>query len=122
MPRAVLLPLVPAGLRRMVLELGWPRLRSEVAARRVPMMHQRGAVMQDDAEIQRGHHIRAERRVPVGGCRCRQHGNGAERDSEKKMPVHGSSSMSVHEHARACNAPFERRLIVLFTGHSADPK
>jgi hypothetical protein len=40
-----------------------------------------------------------DRGVPVGGCLGRQHGDGAKRDGEKKMPVHGSSSTSVHEHA-----------------------
>ena len=122
MPRVVVRRLMPPRPRRMVLEPGWPRLRSEVAAWPMPVMHDLGAVMQVDAEIERGHHIRVDRGVPVGGCLGRQHGDGAKRDGEKKMPVHGSSSMRVHEHARACNAPFERRLIVLFTGHSADPK
>jgi hypothetical protein len=85
------------------------------------MLHERRAVLQDDAKIQRGHHIR-DRDGPVGRCRHRQHGEGAKRDGDKKMSVHGWSPASVHEHARACNAPLERRLIVVFTGHSADPK
>ena len=88
MARAVVPRLVPARARRIVLELGWPRLRSEIPARRMPMMHERRGVMQDDAKIQRGHHIR-NRDGPVGRCRGRQHGDGAKRDGEKKMSVHG---------------------------------
>jgi hypothetical protein len=57
----------------------------------MPMMPELRAVMQDDAEIERGHHIRMDRGVPVGGCWCRQEGAGAKRGSEEKMPVHGSS-------------------------------
>ena len=53
------------------------------------MMHELRAVMQDDAKIQRGHHIRVDRDGPVGRCRRWQHGDGAKRDGEKKMSVHG---------------------------------
>lgn len=42
---------MPARPSRMVLEPGRPRLRSEVPARRMPMIDDLRAVMQDDAEI-----------------------------------------------------------------------
>jgi hypothetical protein len=91
---------VPARPRRIVLEPLRPGLWFEVPARRVSMMHERRAIMQEDAEVQRGHHIRVRGGVPVGGCRRRQHGDGAKRDGEKKIPVHGSSFTSVHKHAQ----------------------
>jgi hypothetical protein len=70
--RLVMPPLMPPRSGCIVLELGRPRLRSEVAAPRVPMMHELRAVALDDAEIERVHHIRVDRCVPVGGCRRRQ--------------------------------------------------
>jgi hypothetical protein len=91
MPRPVVRPVMPPRRRRIMLEPGRPGLRFEVPARRMPMMPELRAVMQDDAEIERGHHIRVDRGVPVGGCWCRQEGAGAKRGSEEKMPVHGSS-------------------------------
>jgi hypothetical protein len=91
MPRLAVRPLMPSRRRRIVLEPGRPGLGFEVAARRMPMMRELRAVTQNDAEIDRGHHIRVDRGVPVGGCWRRQDGAGAKRGSEKKMPVHGSS-------------------------------
>jgi hypothetical protein len=91
MPRVVVRRLMPPRPARMVLEPERPRLRSQVPARRMPMMHELRAVVQDNAEIQRGHHIRVPRGVPVGGSRRRQDRAGAKRGSDKHMPVHGSS-------------------------------
>jgi hypothetical protein len=91
MPRVVLRRLMPPWPARMVLEPGRPRLRLEVPARRMPMMPELRAVMHHDAEIERGHHIRVDRGMPVGGCWRRQEGAGAKRGSDEKMPVHGSS-------------------------------
>lgn len=91
MPRVVTRRLMPPWPARMVLEPVRPRLRSKMAARRMPMIHKLRAIVQNDAEVERGHHIRVPRTVPVGGCRRWQDGAGAKRGSEKKMPVHGSS-------------------------------
>jgi hypothetical protein len=91
MPCLAVRPVLPARRRRVVLEPGRPGLRSEVPARRMPMMVELRAVTQDDAEIERGHHIRGNRGVPVSGCRRRQDGAGAKGGGEQKMPVHGSS-------------------------------
>jgi hypothetical protein len=91
MPRLVGRPVMPPRRRRMVLEPGGPGLRSEVPSRRMPMMHELRTVAQDDAEIERGHHIGVSQAVPVGRCRRREDGAGAERGGDKKMPVHGSS-------------------------------
>jgi hypothetical protein len=91
MPRLVVRPVLPPRRRRIVLEPRGPGLRSEVPARRMPMLHELRAVTQDDAEIDRGHHIRVDRGVPVGGRRRRQDGAGAKGGGEQKMPVHGSS-------------------------------
>ena len=91
MPRVVMRRLMPPRPARMVLEPGRPRLRSKIAARRMPMIHELRAIVQNHAEIERGHRIRVPRGVPVGRC-CRwQNGAGAERGSENKMPIHGSS-------------------------------
>lgn len=89
MPRLVVRPVMPPRRRGIVLEPGRPGLRSEVPARRMSMIHELRAVMQDDAEIERGHHIPVNRGVPVGGCRRRHDGPGAKRGSEQKMLVHG---------------------------------
>ena len=91
MPRVMTWRLKPPWPARMVLEPVRPRLGAKVAARRMPMIHKLRAIVQDDAEIERGHHIRVPRGVPVGGYWRWQDGAGAKRSSEKKMPVHGSS-------------------------------
>jgi hypothetical protein len=91
MPHLMVRPVMPPRRRRIVLEPRGPGLRSEVPARRMPMMPELRAVTQDDAEIERGHPIRVSVRVPVGGRRRRQDGAGAKGGGEQKMPVHGSS-------------------------------
>jgi hypothetical protein len=91
MPCLAVRPVLPARRRRIVLEPRGPGLRSEVPAWPMPMMVELRAVTQDDAEIERGHHIRWNRGVPVSGCRRRQDGAGAKGGGEQKMSVHGSS-------------------------------
>jgi hypothetical protein len=71
MPHLTVRPVLPPRPRRIVLEPRGPGLRSEVSARRMSMMPELRAVTQDDAEIERGHHIWVDRGMPVGGCRRR---------------------------------------------------
>ena len=83
MTRLVRPPVVPPRPWRRVLELTGPGPRFEMLTGRV-VVHDLRPVAQDDAKIERGHHIRVDRAVPVGGCRPRQDGEGANRRCEQK--------------------------------------
>lgn len=83
MTRLVRPPVVPPRPWWMVLELTGPGPRFKMPAGRV-VVHELRPVAQDDAKIERGHHIRVDRAVPVGGCRPRQDGEGAKRRREQK--------------------------------------
>ena len=69
--------LVPAR-ERVMAEAAGPRLRPQVAPGVVIMVHHLGAIAQDDAEAERGSHIRACKVGPVRLGRRLAGGQGAE--------------------------------------------
>ena len=80
--------LVPARERRMA-EAAGPRLRPQVPPGMLIMAHHLGAITQDDAEAERGAHIRACKVGPVRLGRRLAGSQGAEGGREQKVPTHG---------------------------------
>jgi hypothetical protein len=102
----------------MVAEVPRPRLGSQVALGVVVMMHHLGPVAHDDLDAQ----TRQNRAVPVRRGRRWHDGQGSEGGREQKLLTHGCLSQQVFASVpRACLAPFERPLSVLFMSHSVGP-
>jgi hypothetical protein len=107
LPRAMIPRSVPARARRVVLDVAGPRLRSEVPFGVVVMMYHLGTIAHDDADAERGCHIRVHRAVPVRRRRRGDDGQGAKGGREQKLPTHGSSPC---KWSQACVEPASRRL------------
>ena len=122
MPWPILPRRVPAPSRRMMAETTGPRLRAKVALG-LMVVHHSIAIAYDDAEAQGGLEGPVHRSVPVRRHRHRHDGQRPEGGREQKPRSHGSSPSECWQAwSRACSAPFEPRLSVLFMRHSVGAK